>query len=98
MAQRKIKWSLTALQNKLAILDYWFHINKSPTFPDKLNNQFNKALVLASIFPFAGIPTEKENIRFVIVRDYKLYYEIYPDEIKVLTVWDSRRNPENLKI
>lgn len=49
-------------------------------------------------FLIAGKATELEDIRYRIVKDYKLFYRITDSTIEVLTVWDSRRNPQNLRL
>jgi len=51
-----------------------------------------------STFPFSGKTTEIENVRMVIVKNYKLVYRISEELIEVITVWDGRRNPAGLKI
>jgi len=48
--------------------------------------------------PEIGIKTDLDNVRGLIVEDFILFYEIYPEMIVVHTVWDCRQNPESLKI
>jgi toxin YoeB len=45
-----------------------------------------------------GRKTDEENVRVKIVRNYLIFYEITETKIIILTIWDNRRNPENLKI
>jgi len=42
--------------------------------------------------------TEIESVRGLIVADYILFYEFDKERIIVHTLWDSRQNPEELKI
>ena len=37
-----------------------------------------------------------EGIRYLIVRDYLVFYKNYTDSITILRVWDGRRDPELL--
>ncbi|RYD80719.1 MAG: type II toxin-antitoxin system RelE/ParE family toxin, partial [Sphingobacteriales bacterium] len=48
--------------------------------------------------PNIGKQTSDSNVRFKVVREYLLFYEISEDEIIILTVWDNRQNPENLAL
>lgn len=98
MAKRTIRWSLRAINDKLEIYKYWIERNQSTKYAEKLEQLFDEVMELTSIFPKAGTQTEIENIRFRTVRDYKLIYRISAELIEVITVWDNRRNPENLKV
>lgn len=51
MAQRAIKWSLDALQDKIEIYSYWIQKNKSVEYPKKLEKLFDEVAEMASIFP-----------------------------------------------
>ncbi len=48
--------------------------------------------------PEMGIETELDSVRGIIVRDFILFYELRAEEIIVHTVWDTRQNPDDLKI
>lgn len=48
--------------------------------------------------PQMGIKTDLDSVRGVIVRDFILFYELTPEKIIVHTVWDTRQNPDDLKI
>ena len=98
MAERTIIWSLRAINDKLEIYQYWIERNQSTHYAEKLERLFNKVMELTSIFPKAGTPTEIKSVRFRTVRDYKLIYRILVHSIEVITVWDNRRNPGDLKI
>ena len=98
MAERKIKWTLRAIKDKLGIYQYWLNKNKSIEYPEKLERLFNEAMKLTAIYPDAGIQTEIKNVRLRIVKEYKLFYRTSDDFIEILSVWDSRRDPEKLKI
>jgi plasmid stabilization system protein ParE len=49
--------------------------------------------------PVSGIPTENPDVRIKIVKDYLIYYHINASKtIEVLTIWDSRRDPEKFRL
>lgn len=98
MAEREVRWTLRSLKDKMLIYEYWIERNQSDAYPKKLEGLFKKSMSFTARFPFAGKVTELEDIRYRIVKDYKLFYRITDSTIEVLTVWDSRRNPQNLRL
>jgi len=98
MAKRTVRWSERAINDKLLIFSYWIERNQSIAYPMKLENLFDDALLSVTVFPLSGRSTEIENVRMVIVRNYKLVYRISEKLIEVITVWDGRRNPSDFKI
>ncbi len=92
---RRLIWSNLALQQKRDIFEYWNKRNKSKTYSRKLNNLFNKAAELLTDYPSIGEKTDYENVRLKLVRDYWMVYRITDKHIQILTVWDTRRNPED---
>lgn len=91
----KIIWSLLAQENRKAILKYWMDRNKSNTYSLKLNQIFENSVDLISKFPLIGVKTNIENVRIKFVRDYRIAYKIAEDLIEILTIWDSRQNPND---
>ena len=98
MVKRKIVWSNKAKIKLFKILEYYTERNKSATFSKKLYKKFSKELVLLKKQPEIGIQTDYDGIRGLIVDEYILFYEIYPEMIIVHTVWDCRQNPDSLKM
>lgn len=94
---KQIIWSLRAQDDRKEILSYWNNRNKSNAYSKKLNQLFKEAVKLISEFPQIGRPTDIENIRIKIVRDYLIVYEETSIHIHVLTIWDGRRDPEKFK-
>lgn len=95
---RKVIWSVNALITRKGIFFYRNNRNKSSIYSKKLNILFNETLNRISISPEASITTNNLNIRFVLVRDYYLIFEITELNITVLDIWDTRQNPENFPI
>ena len=93
MAARLI-WSALALKHKKEIFDYWNERNKSKIYSRKLNSLFNDAAELILTHPKLGQKTDFQDIRLKIVRDYWLAYRIKQEQIQILTIWDTRRNPD----
>lgn len=93
----KIVWSHRAQNDRKQILNYWNQRNRSIAYSRKLNQLFNEAVKIILDFPGIGKPTNDPNVRIKIVRDYLLLYESSEDKILILTIWDSRRNPDKLE-
>jgi hypothetical protein len=71
---------------------------KSPAYSKKLNGLFNEAITLLSMHPQIGRKTNLEGIHVKIVRDYLIVYEVSGIEIIIHTIWDGRRNPDDLGV
>ncbi|HWZ35939.1 MAG TPA: type II toxin-antitoxin system RelE/ParE family toxin [Mucilaginibacter sp.] len=95
---KEIRWSVKADRERLDILEYWVNRNKSVSYSIKLSKLFVEKTKQLSKYPELGIPTKHLLIRIKVVEAYLIYYEINPDHIKILTIWDSRRDPNKLKL
>jgi toxin YoeB len=94
---KEVVWSLRALKERKDILDYWRLRNKSTSYSKKLNQLFKESVKIITDFPQIGKPTDDLNTRIKIVRDYLIIYEETESQIHILTLWDSRQDPEKLK-
>lgn len=75
MAEREINWDRKALQDKSNIIEYWYERTGSVDYPVKLEKLFLSTLSLVADLPRIGpVFDEKRNIRYVIIRGYKIYY------------------------
>ncbi|RLD50222.1 MAG: type II toxin-antitoxin system RelE/ParE family toxin [Bacteroidetes bacterium] len=95
---RGIVWSKRAEKLFFDILEFYYVRNKSKTYSRKLNSEIKQLIKILAKQPFLGRKTEKNNIRVLIKGNYKIFYEIEPEEIVILLVWDTRQNPENFKL
>jgi toxin YoeB len=91
---RQIIWTERAHKERKEIFTFWNTHNKSSFYSRKLNELIKESLKLICRLPFIGKPTNKENVRIKILKAYLIIYEITPKEIVVLSIWDSRQNPE----
>jgi plasmid stabilization system protein ParE len=85
MAERKIRWTRRALQGKMAIMEYWFRELGTVDYSLKLEALFTSTLeTLANLPKMGPLFDEKRNIRYVVVRDYKIYYTFNDKQIEFL--------------
>ncbi len=95
---RRITWTSGAERIFSEILTFYYIRNGNKTYSRKLNSEIKQLLILLKKHPYLGKETDFEDVRVLIVKDYKLFYRIVPEEIIVLMIWDCRQNPDNLDI
>ena len=93
----KIVWTFNARLDRKDIFSYWNNRNKSNVYSQKLNDLFNKHIESLLKFPNIGKRTNYRQIRFLIVRDYQIFYKIETQSILILRIWDSRQNLHKMK-
>lgn len=94
---RRIRWSRRSQEDRKAIFSYWNERNLSKTYSKKLNKLFIKAVELLSIHPRLGRKTSEKEIRIKVVKDYLILYKYSDTELRVMSIFDSRQDPEKLK-
>jgi plasmid stabilization system protein ParE len=98
MDKREIIWFSPARLELLEILEYYFKRNGTMTFSKKLNSNLRNKIRLLANQAEIGVHTDILNIRNLKVGNFSIFYEIKPEIIEVLTIWDNRQNPANLHI
>ncbi|MDX8568603.1 type II toxin-antitoxin system RelE/ParE family toxin [Elizabethkingia sp. HX XZB] len=98
MAARKIIWTQKANLERRDIFEYWIDRNKSKKFSIKLNKLIVGTIKQIAENPGIGRKTNLENVRVKIIRDYLLFYEFDENYLKVLTLWDGRRDENSLQV
>ncbi|MEK7671443.1 MAG: type II toxin-antitoxin system RelE/ParE family toxin [Bacteroidota bacterium] len=94
---RKVIWSRDASVDRFEVFDYWNKRLGTNTFSRKLNKLILRAENIIAEQPFSGRKVEGRDARAFRVKHYLIFYRVR-DEIEVLRLWDSRRNPEDLKL
>lgn len=79
---KQIIWSRRAQEDRKEIFNYWNKRNKSNTYSKKLNGLFKEAVRLISEYSEIGKPTDDQNSRIKIVRDYLIIYEVDERRLK----------------
>ena len=95
---RRVIWSKNAIADKLLILDYWFQKLGSKVYAKKLDRDFRESVKHLSKHPFLGKSLENTEIRYIVKDYYLIFYKIYSNQVRILHLWDSRRNPNDLII
>jgi len=80
-------------------MEYWFLKTGTVDYSLKLEALFTSTLETLRNLPKIGpFFDEKRNIRYVVVRDYKMYYTFNDKQIVVLVIWDTRRDHKTFTI
>jgi plasmid stabilization system protein ParE len=90
---RKIIWTKRAQEERKEILVFWNERNQTNIYSRKLNELIKDSLQLICKFPFIGKPTNRENVRVKILKNYLIIYQITTTDIIVLSIWDNRQSP-----
>lgn len=100
---KRIIWSEKAKKERKErkeILEYWIKATGSIRYSFILRNEFNYLIRLLLIFPKLGMKVQNYDARCLVKGDYKMFYDIKEEmdnlEIRILHIWDTRRNPENM--
>ena len=94
---RKIEWTKTSIQDRFEIYKFWIEKNKSDSYSKKLEILFNEATRLVSEFPEIGTETDFPGLRVKVIKSYKLFYTDDSNTIRIIRIWDTRQNPQNLE-
>ena len=98
MAKRKVIWSPQAKIDKFRILKYYLKRNGNKVYSQKLFHRFKKATKLLIMHPEIGVKTDIKNVRNLIEGDYCVFYKLKPEHIEIITIWDSRQNPQQINL
>lgn len=96
MAQLKIVWTKTAIQQRIHILKYWKLRTGNIKYSQKIKTRIKNRTNILKIFPFSGRYTDFKGIRAVAIEDYSIFYEVEIDRIIIMAFWDNRQDPQQL--
>jgi len=94
----ELKWSKRAKKSFDNIVDF-IEENCSEKSAKKFVRKAEHTLTSISQNPKMFIEIDKKNIhKGIITKQTSVFYRIYNQHIRIITFWDNRRNPDNLKI
>lgn len=95
-----IKWTDKAQEEYLKTLSFWITHNKSKTFSQKIMSEVIKAEKYLSATPFSNslLDTARKIYKAPILKHFSLIYTIDNKTVIIVSFWDNRRNPDDLKI
>ncbi len=89
----KVRFSQTAKETLVDIYRYIAVENYAPKSAEKLITEIeNVTISLLTDNPKLGRKFNGENIRFIVVKNYVILYEIEPEYITVVDIYRAGRN------
>ena len=95
---KRVIWANAAVEDRDAILDYWFRRIGTKTYSKKLDRIFKDAVRMLRRFPQLGKKVDGRIERALVKDNFIIYYLVTEDALEVRRIWDSRRNPETLEL
>lgn len=93
---RSIIWSENAEHQLQEILMYWKNRNKSNVYPLKLRRAFLGTVKILTAQPYLGVLIKSPAIYQKLVKDYLIIYEVKPEILFILALFDTRQDPAKL--
>ena len=97
MAKKRIIWTKEARLDFKATLQFYTERNNSSVYSRKLADEILQIIEKLQNNFFLGRQTSDSDVRVLIKGTFSIFYEIKEKVILILVVWDSRRNPDELK-
>ena len=97
MTTKNIRWSTRAKDEFAEIKKYFDKRNGSSAYSKKLFQKITHSLHLTRQQEERGEKLENGDLRYVVVEKYQIFYQIKKNAIVLVSIWDSRRNPDDLK-
>lgn len=97
MAKRKIIWSPEAKIEFLEILDFYYQRNSNTVYSKKLIQRIKRTISKLKSNPQLGLVSNNKDFRVIIEGVYLIFYSITLTYIEILSISDSRQNPDLLK-
>jgi len=94
-----VLWTLSAQQDRIKVFEYWNERTRSRDYSQKLNEIIRHRISLIKEYPNSGLITDRPGVRYhIIARHYKLFYKIDGETVYLLRFWDTRQDPDKLKL
>jgi plasmid stabilization system protein ParE len=94
----KIVWSFRAKDDIRNISIYWNKRIGNSNYSKKIRRLTNEYLELLQQYPKLGKQTDNNLVREIIIREFKIFYSIDETSIYIVRFWDTRQEPEKLKL
>lgn len=95
---KQVIWSIKARQELFDILEFWNNHNQSNTYLSHLYQKIQINIKYISENNFIGKSTNISDVRVIVISNYLLFYQVSEKYIEILSLFDGRRNPEDITI
>jgi len=94
---KRVVWSKKASEERFEILIYWLDKTGSKKYSRRLETKFRETVRNISENNYLGKATDFGDTRVSIVSNYLLFYEVKPEFVEILSLYDSRRDPSQIR-
>jgi toxin YoeB len=94
---RKIIWTPQAKIDRFDILEHYYKKGTPKSTLRKLDLKIKSIIHHLSRFPSLGKSSAKNSERILYKEHYSIIYKYIDDDILILQLWDTRRNPEQMQ-
>lgn len=96
MVKRTVRWTSTADNQFVEILEYWVKKNKSNTYSLKLIRIVTERTRQIAKTPFIFKSADFQDTRVASLDNFSIFYKVINKEIIITAFWDNRQNPKKL--
>jgi len=95
---KQVAWTNKASKERLNILEYWLEKTGNNKYSSRIDIKLRETIRNIQDNNYLGKQTDYKNTRVTVVGHYLLFYRITSDVIEIVTIFDSRQNPDKLKV
>lgn len=95
MAEKRIIWAKRAKSELKETFDYYNERNGNNNYSLTLLKQIEKLTLRLVKHEQLGRSTSNGKTRVLNLKVYLIFYEVEGAEIRIVSFWDNRRNPED---
>ena len=92
----KVIWTLSAINQRNQIFEYWNERNKNNDYKKKLLKSIKERTNQLKSYPDIGKKTTYKNHRSISLGHYSIIYKKEIGKIIITAFWDNRQDPQNL--
>ena len=94
---KRVVWSEDSLRDRKRIANYWQWRLGNKKYASKLDKKFRDIARVIRLQPYGGSRVKGRGTRYYVVGPYQVFYRMKDDVVEIVRVWDSRRNPDDVK-
>jgi len=95
---KRIIWTEQAIYERNEILTYWASKIGNKKHSTKLALEFKETVKYIATYNYLGRQTELVDVRVAVSGHYLIFYNLAPEAVYIISIFDNRRNPQDLDI
>lgn len=93
-----VRWTRRAKRDFSTIKDFFDQRNGSSDYSKKLFDRICETMDLVRLHDELGEKWKSDDVRFIVVEKYQVFYQVKKSVVRIITIWDARRDPDKLKL